>query len=133
MATLSTGCDTRTGVTCYLPAPQDRFDLEITAHDEWGVLLDLAQGGELRGDLSFRQHERYAFLLLDEAGVEKQRGEILPLDGDYDTSSEVFVLTIDTSLDPGRHELEFHLGAPDEISGGGPLERYRLTLIRSEA
>ncbi len=129
--TLGSGCNTGQ-VTCYLPAPQEMMDIEIEVMDDWGVVLDLDQGHQLHASLSFRKHDAFSFRILNEEGIELQRGEILPADGAYDSSSEDCVMEIDENLSLGQHWLDLHTGPPGEIEDNPQLGHIALSAIRSE-
>jgi hypothetical protein len=121
-----------THVTCYAPIPGESLSLMIEDVDDWGLVFDLAQGHRLVAYVSFREHDAFAFRLLNEDEIEDQRGEILPSDGAYDSSSEECYLELDENLPAGRYWLELYIGHPVDIGNAAHIGRYRLSLIWSE-
>ncbi len=130
--TLGSGCGTTPFTTCYLPAPREMMQIEFEVVDDWGVVLDLDQGHQLHASLNYREHDAFAFRILNEEGTELQRGEILPADGAYDSSWEDCILEIDENLPLGQHWLDLHTGLPAEIEANPQIGHIALSVIRSE-
>ncbi len=129
--TLGSGCGTPQ-TTCYMPAPRDMMQIEVEAMDDWGVVLDLDQGHQLHASLNYREHDAFSFRIVNEEGTELQRGEILPADGAYNSSSEDCILEIDENLSLGHHWLDLHTGLPAEIEDSPQIGHIALSVIRSE-
>lgn len=117
-------------VTCYEPVMPDQLYLVINKQGE--VLMNLSDSTELRGILYERESIEFSFNIADTLKSDSiiQKGEILPVDGNFDESSEDFFLKIDANVVEGSYYLNlFNVGVLKQDSLY-PMNIFRLKIIK---
>jgi len=101
---------------CYATAGDDTMvSLE---GESWGgeVTLDLQSGTSLEGQIENCHSLDWSYLLSTPEGTrELQRGDLIPLDGEFEELSEAFRLTLDPGTEPGDYRLCIHQQAAQEL------------------
>ncbi|MBM4119160.1 hypothetical protein FJ251_15775 [bacterium] len=122
------GCDRGGGVTCYEPMPQNRIDFDAPFETPSGLVLDLAAGSVLTGEILAPTGSAFSFQLTFEE-TELQRGDLVPLDGAFDESSEAFSLTLDPDHLSARGMLRLYRSAAVDLEPRLMIEQYELTVL----
>lgn len=115
---IGTGCDLPRGSSCYDPEPENRFLLGKTY--EWDTVeINLNDSTRLSGNIFNRTKDVYSYGIFKTDSLNKdlilQKGEILPLDGKFDSSTEKFELQLSPDLDSGLYSLRFFLHESSKI------------------
>ena len=92
-------------VTCYAPAISNHVVVEDPEQEVDGVPIDLSLGNVIRCRIESRSGDAFSWRIADDSLVEIDRGDIEPLDGAWDESTEQFEIVIDPSLSTGAYWL----------------------------
>lgn len=93
-------------VTCYEPAMPDQ--MYITTNSQGEIIMNLNDSTVIRGILYERQSIEFSFNIADTLKSDSiiQKGEILPVDGNFDESNEDFYLKINSNIAEGTYLLK---------------------------
>jgi hypothetical protein len=71
--------------------------------------VNLNATNEIKGSISYRTSEIYSFnLLKDSVDTIFQKGLLIPQDGKFNDSTELFTIRLDSSLPPGKYLLNIY-------------------------
>ena len=101
--TFGSGC-----TTCYKPPhiPRATFLFDNINDTSYQIEINLDTGNTLTGILLEQQSSVYSFAIDDTLEQTKQKGLIIPIDGQIDSPEEKIKLEIDTNLTDGLYSLK---------------------------
>jgi len=125
------GCSEGGSTTCYAPLPPEHveFDAEFWSEVDARLVLDLSAGHALTGQIYRRTTTSFAYRLLAADQTERQRGELVALDGAFDAASEAFSLDLGAAVAPADYELVVYAG---EVEADVVLDQVALTVLADE-
>ena len=119
------GC--QQAVTCYEPARVNIIELNLEQDSQYNYKINLDSNNSVPGKISNRSNNLFSFQLTDTNEIEKQRGDILPKDGKFDSEIENFEFKIVDTLTSGIYWLNFFANSKDSIPQC-EIERFRLNI-----
>lgn len=122
------GCGPGGFATCYAPLPPNSIDFDAPFVTADGLVFDLAAGSVLTGEILAPTGSVYAFQLTFE-DVELQRGDLVPVDGAFDESSEAFTLTLDPDHLAPKCLLRLYRSSAANLEPHALIGQYDLTVL----
>ena len=130
LGAVATGCrGIGPQVMCYETAPVNMIIIDGEDPESGTIPVERSESMVITGRIEFRETEEFSFLLKDSSAAIRSSGAVLPDDGAYDDSTELFHFELDRSLAIGWYELELYPASVDSISGDSwPLRKYTLRI-----
>jgi hypothetical protein len=120
---MGTGC-----TRCYDEPSPDY--IKINGFNTYYVEIDLDTGNTLYGNITMPDIKTFSFSINDTT-ILKQKGELIPIDGEFGDKTEEFKFDIDNSLEIGNYQLKFFDCTIDEQDTKYPIQQFDL-IIKNE-
>jgi hypothetical protein len=114
--------------TCYDPVVTDYIHIETT---EGEINLNLPQDSIIKGNISQRESELFEFSL-EKSDSLLQKGELLPVDGEFDESEEEFTIQVRSDLPEGKYSLGIFGNRGEAGDSNYLLTNYMLNVIQEK-
>ena len=98
-------------------------------------MYDFSLSRILKGRVSNREAKEFSFIITNTKNTIKQRGEIKPLDGKYDTETEKFEIAVDPKIPSGIYYLHLYNVAQDKQPARpeeNPMWKFRLNITNKK-
>ena len=128
-------------VLCYEMVLPDCFEISeskyVNDEDYVGeeISVDLSLNAILKGTIIYREAKEFSFIIADTKNTIKQRGEISPYDGEFDSETEKFEIAVDPEIPSGIYYLHLYNVAQDKQPARpeeNPMWKFRLNITNKK-
>jgi len=108
----SIGCFT---TTCYEPAPTNNFHIDQAIASSDSIVVHRAISDTITGTISERRGNTFSYAVLDSSDSTVVKGNIEPIDKNFDEDVEEFKIGLGVTILPGVYSLRFFNAPTDSI------------------
>ncbi|MCB1194301.1 MAG: hypothetical protein KDK90_27960 [Leptospiraceae bacterium] len=104
------------------------FDKSIQSENGKTIIVSLSNGTQIKAQVTNITSEHFSFFILDRNEKVLQYGNIEAEDGKFDSITESFIISLDSSIAEGDYNLKIYANAANEIISGSinPIKKVSL-------